>query len=99
MDKNNNELLANLGNLVHRALQFIYSKENKAIPSFDESLWTEADEEFVAEIESRYIKYRELLNKVEIKEGLKFSMEVSSRGNKYLQDSKFWEKEHQQSGR
>jgi methionyl-tRNA synthetase len=46
----------------------------------------------VAEIESRYVKYRELLNRVEIKEGLKFSMEVSSRGNKYLQDSKFWEK-------
>ena len=43
MDKNNNELLANLGNLVHRALQFIYSKENKAIPSFDAALWTEAD--------------------------------------------------------
>lgn len=40
-----------------------------------------------------------MLNKVEIKEGLKFSMEVSSRGNKYLQDSKFWEKEHQKSGR
>lgn len=44
VDKNNNELLANLGNLVHRALQFIYSKENKAIPSFDAALWTEADE-------------------------------------------------------
>ena len=43
VDKNNNELLANLGNLVHRALQFIYSKENKAIPSFDAALWTEAD--------------------------------------------------------
>jgi methionyl-tRNA synthetase len=30
------------------------------------------------------------LNKVEIKEGLKFCMEISSRGNKYLQESKFW---------
>jgi methionyl-tRNA synthetase len=39
------------------------------------------------------------LNNVEIKEGLKFSMEVSSRGNKYLQDSKFWEKENRESGR
>ena len=41
-------------------------------------------------MENRYQKYVELLNKVEIKEGLKFSMEISSRGNKYLQDSRFW---------
>ena len=39
------------------------------------------------------------MNKVEIKEGLKFSMEISSRGNKYLQDSKFWEEENKKSGR
>lgn len=99
VDKNNNELLANLGNLVHRALQFIYTNENKKIPTFKEELWTDVDEEFVAELDGRYQKYRDLLQKVEIKEGLKYCMEISSRGNKYLQESKFWEKEHRESGR
>jgi len=49
------------------------------------------DIEFINEIKNRYIKYRELMNKVDLKDGLKFSMEISSRGNKYLQESKFWE--------
>jgi methionyl-tRNA synthetase len=40
-----------------------------------------------------------LLSEVEIKEGLKYCMEISSRANKYLQDSKFWEKENRDSGR
>lgn len=83
-------MLANLGNLVNRVLKFIHANYNGVIPALDEQLWGEEEEEFVAEIESRYFKYRDLLNRVEIKEGLKFSMEVSSRGNKYLQDSKFW---------
>jgi methionyl-tRNA synthetase len=36
---------------------------------------------------------------VEIKDGLKAAMEISSIGNKYLQDSKFWEEENKKSGR
>lgn len=50
VDKNNNELLANLGNLVHRSLQYIYSNYNAAIPTYDAAHWTDADEEFIAEI-------------------------------------------------
>ena len=92
VDKNNNELLANLGNLVNRVLLYIQNNHNGAIPPYDHALETDADVEFIAEIESRYQRYCELLNRVEIKEGLKFSMEVSSRGNKYLQDTKFFDK-------
>lgn len=92
VDKNNNELLANLGNLVNRVLLYIHNNYNGVIPPYDHSLETDADVEFIAEIESRYQRYCELLNRVEIKEGLKFSMEVSSRGNKYLQDTKFFDK-------
>lgn len=58
MDKNNNELLANLGNLVHRSLQYIYNNYNKTVPTLEKEHWTEADEEFIAELESRYVKYR-----------------------------------------
>jgi methionyl-tRNA synthetase len=92
VDKNNNELLANLGNLVNRVLLYIQNNHNGVIPPYDHALETDADVEFIAEIESRYQRYCELLNRVEIKEGLKFSMEVSSRGNKYLQDTKFFDK-------
>jgi methionyl-tRNA synthetase len=36
IDKNNNELLANLGNLVHRVLKYIYKNYNKKIPAIKE---------------------------------------------------------------
>lgn len=57
------------------------------------------DNEFIATIKQKYNNYVQLLEKVEIKEGLKQAMEISSIGNKYLQDSKFWEKENKESGR
>ena len=92
-------MLANLGNLIHRVLQFIYKEYNKKLPKIKYDDLKEMDIEFINEIKNRYFKYRELMNKVELKEGLKFSMEISSRGNKYLQDSKFWEEDNKKSGR
>ena len=50
-------------------------------------------------VEEKYKKYREQLQKVQIKEGLKIAMEISSIGNKYLQDNKYWEAENKASGR
>ena len=47
----------------------------------------------------KYDRYVKELSDVEIKEGLKIAMEISSLGNKYLQDSKFWEAENKKSGR
>lgn len=78
-------MLANLGNLVHRALQFIYNKCEKRIPTLKRDQLNQFDIDFIIELKNRYIKYRELMDKVELKEGLKFAMETSSRGNKYLQ--------------
>jgi methionyl-tRNA synthetase len=56
-DKNNNELLANLGNLVHRVLQFIYREEEKTIPGITVAVLSEFDIDFLTEMENRYIKY------------------------------------------
>jgi methionyl-tRNA synthetase len=50
-------------------------------------------------IDERYKKYLQVLEGVEIKEGLRIAMEISHIGNKYLQDSKFWEKQNIESGR
>lgn len=70
---------------MHRALQFIYGKCEKTIPTLKRDLLSEFDIDFITELKNRYVKYRELMDKVELKEGLKFAMEISSRGNKYLQ--------------
>lgn len=97
--KNNNELLANLGNLCSRVLKFAYNEYNKTIPKFTYDELAEVDKNFIKLIEEKYKKYVELLNNVEIKDGLKLVMEISSLGNKYLQDTVFWKEESKKSGR
>lgn len=46
-DKNNNELLPNLGNLVNRALKFVYSNYNKTTPVVNVDQLKENDIEFI----------------------------------------------------
>lgn len=57
------------------------------------------DHDFLNTVEKKYMKYLDACDNVEIKDGLKISMEISSLGNKYLQDSRFWEKEKIESKR
>ena len=91
--------MANLGNLIHRVLQFIYKHFETKIPKINTDKLNEFDLEFIYDVKSKYIKYREIMTKVEMREGLKMGMEISSRGNKYLQDSKFWEEDNKKNGR
>lgn len=90
IDRNNNELLANLGNLCNRALKYAYTNYEKQIPKITQESLTALETDFLKLIDQKYRKYLEALEAVEIKEGLKLAMEISHLGNKYLQDSKFW---------
>jgi methionyl-tRNA synthetase len=54
---------------------------------------TEVEHNLFKQLEERFKKYTQLLDKVEIKEGLKVAMEVSSIANKYIQDSKPFDKQ------
>ena len=46
-EKNNNQLLANLGNMIHRALQFIFKEYKKQIPKINPEKLSEADVDFI----------------------------------------------------
>ena len=84
---------------MNRALKFCYSNYEKTIPKISPDQYIAEDIEFFKLAKEKYEKYVKELNKVEIKEGLKIAMDISSLGNKYLQDSKFWEAENKKSGR
>lgn len=99
MQKNNSELLANLGNLCNRVLKFSYHEYEKSIPKFTFDQLAQHDIDFLKLIDEKYKRYVELLDNVEIKEGLKAAMEISSLGNKYLQETKFWEEANKESGK
>ncbi len=90
MAKNNNELLANLGNLIHRTLQFTAKYYNKKIPHFNNELLSERDINFLKKSLVLYRDYTDALNNVKIKEGLKCFMELSSIGNSYFQETEPW---------
>lgn len=83
--KNNDELLANLGNLCNRALKYAYSQYGGQVPQFDESQLTNSDKETLKGVWSQFHVYLQHLEKVEIKKALKVCMDISSSGNLYFQ--------------
>ena len=89
--KNNNELLANLGNLINRVLVFTHKNFENKIPKFTSTKFEEKDIEFLKELTKlvkTYIKYQE---NTDIKDGaLKTFMEISSLGNGFLQAAAPW---------
>jgi methionyl-tRNA synthetase len=90
MAKNNNELLANLGNLIHRTLQFTAKYYNKKVPKINFDLLNEKDIAFFKKAEELVNEYFAALDDVKIKEGLRIFMELSSLGNSYFQETEPW---------
>ncbi|HSB46508.1 MAG TPA: methionine--tRNA ligase [Candidatus Bilamarchaeum sp.] len=87
-DKNNNELLANLGNLVNRTLVFIKNNFGGKVP---QGAHSEADREFI-EGQIRLIgEISAALEEVRIKDALHKAMGFSKNANRYFQDNKPWE--------
>jgi len=84
--KNNNELLANLGNFVNRVIKFAASKYNSTVPEF--SYDKKEEKEFMEKINGLLTNYIEALENVKLRAGLDIAMEVSRLGNGYLQESK-----------
>jgi methionyl-tRNA synthetase len=86
--RTNNELLANLGNLVNRTITFIYSKFDSTILDYK----LEQDDLLFLE-EQKIIAYAvgSELEKVNIKTALEKVMEYCSNANKYFQKNAPWE--------
>lgn len=85
--RNNNELLANLGNFVNRTLTFI-EKHCGGVVSDEEV----TDEDWVAlrEIDARIEKVTVLLSEIKLREALAEVMAVSRLGNVYFQEQQPW---------
>ncbi|KAG0261753.1 putative methionine--tRNA ligase, cytoplasmic protein rar1 [Mortierella polycephala] len=87
--RNNNELLANLGNFVNRVIKFVNAKYESLVPSFETAApVTESEEKLVREVNEKLKLYIEALDDVKIREGLRLAMEISALGNVYLQENK-----------
>ena len=90
MAKNNNELLANLGNFSNRALKFTVSAFDSTIPIYPGNVHPD-DSAFLNTLNSKIVAYMESMEQVKLKDSLKIAMDYSGDCNKYLQDNKPWD--------
>ncbi|KAK6122810.1 hypothetical protein DH2020_043453 [Rehmannia glutinosa] len=92
--KLNSELLSNLGNFINRVLSFMAkdpgSGYGSIIPDAQGADTHPLTKAFGEKVGSYVEQYVEAMEKVKIKQALKIAMTISSEGNAYLQESKFW---------
>ena len=87
--KNNNELLANLGNMIHRVLTFVASPKqyDGKIPATGSH---EDDTAFLTCLAGHLERYFESMDALRLKDGLKIAMDFSQECNGYLQRMEPW---------
>jgi methionyl-tRNA synthetase len=88
MERVNNELVANWGNLVNRVLSFAYKRYDGRVPTPGELDAT--DQALLDEIRAGFVTVGELYNAVKLKAALTEVRRLSQRMNQYLNDKAPW---------
>ena len=86
--RNNNELVAVLGNFVNRALVLTQKYYGGVVPACGE--FTEYDQQTIAELSTIKASLENNIENYRFREALKDAMNFSRIGNKYLADSEPW---------
>lgn len=88
--RNNNELVAILGNFVNRSLVLTSKYYGGVVPERGET--TAYDQETLNEISAIKANIEKSLDTFRFREALKFAMDLARLGNKYLADEEPWKK-------
>ncbi len=86
--RNNNELVAVLGNFVNRALVLTHKYYGGVVPEAGEL--SDYDKEILAELPRIKVALEENLENYRFREALKEAMNIARLGNKYLADTEPW---------
>ena len=86
--RNNNELVAVLGNFVNRALVLTHKYYGGVVPEAGEL--TDYDKEILAELPGLKASLEENIETYRFREALKDAMNIARLGNKYLADTEPW---------
>ena len=86
--RNNNELVAVLGNFVNRALVLTHKYYGGVVPEAGEL--TDYDKEILAELPGLKASLEENIESYRFREALKDAMNIARLGNKYLADTEPW---------
>jgi methionyl-tRNA synthetase len=86
--RNNNELVANWGNLANRVLSFAYKNWDGVVPTPGES--RPEDEQILATIEAGFETVADLIDQVKLRAALTEAMRLATQVNKYLDEMAPW---------
>lgn len=90
ISKNNAELLANLGNFVNRVIKFVNAKYGGVVPEFslEKDVGVVNQAGFISDVNGYLSQYIDALEAAKERAGIAHMMQISSRGNQFLQDNK-----------
>jgi methionyl-tRNA synthetase len=88
--RNNDELVATYGNVVHRTLTFLQSKFGGVVP--EPQALCEADRAILAEVELGFETVGQHIERCHFKDGLNAAMAVARAANRYLDEQAPWKR-------
>ncbi|MBI4786297.1 MAG: methionine--tRNA ligase [Chloroflexi bacterium] len=86
--RNNDELIANWGNLANRVLTFTYKNFDQSVPTPGEL--NDADRELIGKSEAAFASVGDALDRVRFKEAIGITIELARDANKYIADNAPW---------
>lgn len=91
-ERNNSELVAIFGNFVNRALVLMHKLCNGKVPPLHNEVLDATDKAIIKDIEDAKSKVENLLEEYKFREALFEVIDLSRKGNKYLQEKEPWKK-------
>ncbi len=98
-ERNNSELVSIFGNFVNRALVLMHKLCGGKVPRLHLSNLDELDRSLIREIESSKPKVEGLIEQYKFREALYEVIDMSRKGNKYLQEKEPWKKAGNEKGK
>ncbi|PWT76738.1 MAG: methionine--tRNA ligase [Bacteroidetes bacterium] len=91
-ERNNSELVAIFGNFVNRTFVLMHKLCNGKVPPLHNEILDDFDKSLIEEIGSSKDKVESLIEQYKFREALFEVIDLSRKGNKYLQDKEPWKK-------
>jgi len=91
-DRNNSELVSIFGNFVNRTFVLMHKLCNGKVPKLHEDVLDDIDRNLIKEIENAKSKVENSLEEFKFREALFEVIDLSRKGNKYLQEKEPWKK-------
>jgi methionyl-tRNA synthetase len=91
-DANNSELVSVFGNFVNRAFVLMHKLCNGKVPPLHADILDEADQAMIRDIAAAKVRVEALLEGYKFREALFEVIDLSRKGNRYMQEKEPWKK-------